>query len=123
MELTLNNIQMTLKADNRPDGTYLTITTHVGQWEQRVSDQQLPTATDEDVASAFEIVLEILVDMEQCSSFRAFCDMVEHGGGGQLTDKDREWFNHWQDRYQEFNNVTCHTACEMMDYIQKEYDL
>ena len=123
MQIELNNIKMNITAQHRADGTYLTINTKEGEWESMVSDRQLDIATDEDVANAFEIVLEVLIDMEQCSSFRAFCDMVEHGGGGQLTEVDRENYNRWQERYQEFNNITCHTATEMMDYILKTYDV
>jgi hypothetical protein len=105
------------------DGTYLRLTSDYGEWEYRASDRMLACDTDEDVARVMEIVLGILVDMEDFTTFRSFREYVENGGGGELTDEDRVNYDLWQERYREWNDVTRHEAVEMMDYITKKYAL
>ena len=123
MEITLDNVTMNVTARRMDDGTYLRLTSDYGEWEYRASDRMLACDTDEDVARVMEIVLGILVDMEDFTTFRSFREYVEHGGGGELTDEDRVNYDLWQERYREWNDVTRHEAVEMMDYITKKYKL
>lgn len=122
MEIILNNTKLTVTADNRPDGTYLQVASAAGEIECMVSDVQLPVDTDRDIAKAMGIVLGVMMDMEDFPTYRHFLDHLEHLGDEPEPDQ-RERYDYWQKKYQEWNNVTCHEAHELMDYLEKTYDI
>ena len=122
MEIKLNNTKLTISADNRPDGTYLQVASAAGEIECMVSDRQLPIDTDRDIAKAMQIVLGVMMDMEDFPTYRHFLDHLEHLGDEPEPDQ-RERYEYWQKKYQEWNNVTCHEAHELMTYLEKTYDI
>ncbi len=122
MEIILNNTKLTISADNQPDGTYLQVASTAGEIECMVSDRHLPIDTDRDIAKAMRIVLGVMMDMEDFPTYRHFLDHLEHLGDEPEPDQ-RERYEYWQKKYQEWNNVTCHEAHELMTYLEKTYDI
>ena len=122
MEITFNDVKLTVTADNQPDGTYLQVESATGEVECLVSDRQLPVATDEDILKVLQIVLSVMMDMEDFPTYHHFLDHLEHLGD-EPEPNQRERYEHWQDKYQEWNSVTGCEAHELMAYLEQTYDL